>query len=203
MALQQLLSRMGFEAPAGTPRRPGLDDLPPDRAEQIMRLYRALGGTSSWPSLRPGHWDLAFRDGVLIELDEELHFNRYRRVTLEPAWTMELPWRDDYLAFAVDHEAACLAAGRWGRRWTNRSCDALFGAADPPGVFGTVGAPRWKQRALYDAIKDAVALTLPEITVVRLATIDVVGDVRLGAVLEGHARADLDALRELVAARST
>ena len=102
--------------------------------------------------LRPGPWDLAFEGNLFVELDEELHFNRYRSVTLEPAWAVELPWRRDYMSFSVEHEPACLAAARWGKRWTNPSCERIFGPADPPGTFGVVGAPRWKQRALYDAM---------------------------------------------------
>ncbi len=161
-ALKQLLVRVGYEPVVRSLPGPRMQDLPPDRLKQIAHLYRVLGGTRVSPQFRPGAWDLVFQGGLIVELDEELHFNRYRRATLEPAWTAELPWRHDYLEYTVDHETECLAAARWGKRWTNPSCEALFGVPDPPGTFAARGAPRWKQRALYDAMKDAAALGTSE-----------------------------------------
>ena len=116
-------------------------------------VHATLGGRDESPQLRPGSWDLAFDGELLIELDEELHFNRYRSVTLRRDWTTALPWRNDYLRYCRDREVDCLAAGSWGKRWSNPSCEAMFGPGDPSGVFRQGGAPRWKQRALYDAIK--------------------------------------------------
>jgi len=29
----------------------------------------------------------------------------------------------------------CLTAGKWGKRWTNPSCEKLFGPPDPPGAL--------------------------------------------------------------------
>jgi len=56
--------------------------------EGIDKLYQALGGME--PTLRPGSWDLAARtetgEVIVIGLDEELHFNRYRRQTLSAPW---------------------------------------------------------------------------------------------------------------------
>jgi len=74
--------------------------------------YRSLGGAQAEPVLRPGAWDLAFTNGMVIELDEELHFNRHRALALSP----EVPWADDYLRFSLTHESNCLQAGRWGLR---------------------------------------------------------------------------------------
>lgn len=201
-ALVNLLVRLGYK-PTAARAGPRSADLSPAMRNELMELYRTLGGTSAVPTLRPGAWDLAFEGGLLVELDEELHFNRYRYVTLEPEWTIGLPWRTDYRTFATDHERDCMAAARWGKRWTNPSCESMFGTADPPGVFETVGAPRWKQRALYDATRDAAAVDCGDITVARLATVDVVGGVRLDTALEQGLNVDLDALRELLARRST
>jgi hypothetical protein len=63
-----------------------------------------LGGRPPMPALRPGACDLAFSDGFVLELDEELHFNCYRAQSLQSARATELE---------------CLAAGKWGKRWTN------------------------------------------------------------------------------------
>ena len=48
--------------------------------DHIKELYRRLGGPLDSPTLRPGGWDLAFSGELVVELDEELHFNQYRRL---------------------------------------------------------------------------------------------------------------------------
>ncbi|MDZ4827684.1 MAG: hypothetical protein SGJ13_14660 [Actinomycetota bacterium] len=179
-----------------------MQDLAPDLADSIMQSCAGLGGVAEPEQLRPSAWDLAYEGGVVVELDEELHFNRYRLVTFEAPWTASLPWRISYRQYCDAHEAECLTAGGWGQRWTNPSCEAMFGAADNPGVFGAVGAPRWKQRALYDSIKDAYARS----TGVRLARISVhdhVGGVEIGRGLQGAETLNVDALRAFVEQRTT
>ncbi len=145
---------------------------------------------------------LALAGGVVIELDEELHFNRYRARTLAEPWARNLPWRDAYLAMCAHHEDDCVRAGSWGKRWTNDSCERMFGAAAPAAHLDVLGgAPRWKQRALYDAVKDAVATVSGEPQVVRLAVHDEIGGVSLGALLEGRGSVAPRELRALVEQR--
>lgn len=184
---------------APAPRSPRLGDLG-GLATETDALYRHLGGTQAEPTLRPGAWDLAFDDGTVVELDEELHFNRYRRSTLEPAWAAALPWSRDYLRHCDEREPACLAAATWGKRWTNPSCVALFGEGAAPGELSGRGAPRWKQRALYDAMKDA-ASAAGLVRLARVATADIVAGVPLGDVLTGRAEAAPDAVDDLVRQR--
>lgn len=169
LALEVLLVRAGHRVAHSCRSAPRAEDFSPEDFQRVDATYRALGGTATDARFRPGPWDLAFDGGLVVELDEELHFNRYRRSTLEQPWTSPMPWRDDYLTFSLECESACLAAGRWGKRWTNTSCERLFGAADPPGTFVPVGAPRWKQRALYDAMKDIWALGGRHVQLARLA----------------------------------
>ncbi|HDH24818.1 MAG TPA: hypothetical protein ENH00_01315 [Actinobacteria bacterium] len=166
-------------------------------------MYRDLGGRAEAPSLRPGTWDLVFGGGLVIELDEELHFNRYRGLSLSVDWTKGLPWATDYLNYCAEYEDTCLADGRWGKRWTNPSCEKLFGPAGTPGSFSAGGAPRWKQRALYDAIKDAFALAGMGVRLARLAVYDRCDGIALGAILAGSERVDPDALASLVKERTT
>ena len=201
-ALQALLVQAGYRPTERHVSSPRIDGLSSEVRVRVMNLYRALGGTGVSVQLRPGAWDLLFEGGLIVELDEELHFNRYRATTLEPAWAARLPWRDDYLKFSTEHEAACLAAAQWGKRWTSPSCERLFGPADPPGTFGAGGAPRWKQRALYDAMKDAAALDFPQTRLARLATLDAADGVQLGTALEGRARLDPHAFHELLMKRT-
>uniref|UniRef100_A0A5Q5CFC0 Uncharacterized protein n=1 Tax=Mycobacterium sp. (strain JLS) TaxID=164757 RepID=A0A5Q5CFC0_MYCSJ len=154
-------------------------------------------------ALRPGAWDLAFADGLVVELDEELHFNRYRLRTLEAPWSARLPWHDAYIVFCERQEQACLDAGRWGKRWTSPPCESMFGPPGEAGVLEGAGTPRWKQRALYDAMKDIAALTSDALHLVRLSLWDTVGDVRLGDALSSSAPIDDERLLELVAQRTT
>ena len=160
-----------------------------------------LGGHDGSGRLQPGPWDLAFENGLVVELDEQLHFNRYRARTLHADWTEPLPWRDVYLVYCRDRERDCLADGRWGQRWTNPSCERLFGLAGPPGTFDQGGAPRWKQRALYDALKDMSAL-VGSVKLARLAIYDVVDGVDLHTALEGQTEIDPGALVSFTGSRT-
>ncbi len=199
--LRELLVAAGWH-PAPAPERPRLHELLPELGASISDLYASLGGQANPTTLRPGNWDIALEGGVVIELDEELHFNRYRLATLAPAWTESLPWRPTYSALCADHEGDCLAAGRWGKRWTNPSCEAHFGTPDRPGEFTSGGSPRWKQRAIYDAIKDAACLSDLGLQLARVATHDRVGHATLGAVLDGAAGATSGEVAEFVRSRT-
>lgn len=200
--LGDLLAAAGLRPAADAPPRPSGAEPGAD----LFTLYRALGGSQpQLPTLRPGAWDLVFDDPALevplvIELDEELHFNRYRALTLQAPWAAEAPWRVDYLAHCAAHEADCLAAARWGKRWTNPSCAQMF-AGGRPGELDGGGAPRWKQRALYDALKEAAPAVGVAVAVARLATHDRIGDTTLGAALEGFADVPLNEVLGLVRAR--
>lgn len=199
--LRDLLIGIGFTEAPNKPPSPLWTHLPPTAHAEVGVLYRELGGSMDSPGLRPGAWDLAFEDGLLVELDEELHFNRYRAWTLLSPRIRDLPWTRDYLRFTAEFETECLAAGKWGKRWTNPSCEVLFGAANLPGNFSINGAPRWKQRALYDATKD-ISATCTGAKLARLSVHDDVNGVRLGDALELRATLDGEALRDLLTRRT-
>jgi hypothetical protein len=170
-------------------------------ADELLDLYRSLGGAQDQPELRPGSWDLVVEGPVLIELDEELHFNRYRAATLAASWERALPWTASYRDHCVGHEGACLAAGAWGKRWTNDSAGRMFFG----GIVGDLdgaGAPRWKQRALYDAIKDTLPGSRRDVRLSRVATHDRIAGVSLGAMLDGVRLIDVSGIRELVETRA-
>ena len=72
-------------------------------------------------------------------------------------WEGALPWHSDYAQHCIAHEEACLSAGAWGKLWTNGSTARMFSgglASD----LDRDGAPRWKQPARYDALKDTAPL---------------------------------------------
>jgi hypothetical protein len=187
-------------APAAAPPRPSPPDLPDAVRTELLGLYRQLGGTAPTPLLRPGSWDLAFTDGLVVELDEELHFNRYRAATLAASWEVGLPWTKTYLSHCAQHEHECWDAGRWGSRWTNPSAAKAF-TGGPAGQLDDGGAPRWKQRAIYDALKDTVKLVEAEVRLARVATHDTIDGTQLGDMLAGKQPTDPAAIRQLVDSR--
>lgn len=186
-ALADLLNEGGLVADVAPRSAPRIDDLRRSLAEDIFDLYRTLGGRLDRPALRPGAWDLSM-DGVLVELDEELHFNRYRDTTLRRPWAAVLPWTAPYVHMCRDREVECMRAAKWGRRWTSESSARMFGDAAQPGdVSSEAGAPRWKQRALYDAMKDAIAAQNENVKVARLSVYDEVsGRPSRGRTQEPH-----------------
>jgi hypothetical protein len=128
-------------------------------------------------------------DDILVELDEERHFNRYREQTLRAAVYAQLPAfpRATYQSFCVEHEDDCLTSASFGGYWSNDSCEAMFGKAGPKRDLSGAGAPRWKQRAFYDFLKDLAPLCDLGL-MARLAIWDELsgtGGLMLGEVLEG------------------
>jgi hypothetical protein len=90
---------------------------------------------------RLGH---SVRRSLVVELDEQLHFDRYRAATLNTSWSEDLPWTDACRAYCPEHEARCLRDGCSQQRWTNASCARYFSG----GLTGDLqaGVPRWKRR---------------------------------------------------------
>lgn len=181
--LGSLLER--FHGPQTKASRARMTDLPSDAQQKIFHIYKALGGVLNFPALAPGDWDFAFGDGLLIELDEDLHFNRYRALTLDVPWVQRLPWAGDYRRHCLAGEEMCWKAGRLGGKWTSPSTVKMFGRGDPPGTFTSTGSPRWKQRALYDAVKDAFAAHSDKYRLARISIHDVVSGVSVNDILQG------------------
>ena len=178
--LATMLTQLGLEMADVPLPAPRLSSLSPQHQEVVLRTYRSLGGQLEGPQLRPGAWDLTLTNGVVVELDEELHFNRFRLLTLSAGEPR--PWDHRYRQYCTDFETECLKAGTWGKRWTTSSAERLMGAADPAGELGPHGAPRWKQRALYDSMKDLTT----DVRLCRLSVYDNLGTETLGRVLTGH-----------------
>ncbi|WP_439117406.1 DUF7255 family protein [Mycobacterium marseillense] len=109
----------------------------------------------------------------MVELDEELHFNRYRLSTLQNVASTRLPWRDEYIEFCRRHEEHCLNAGKGansGRPHSAKRCSGLRAEQ----VLQDAGSPRWEQRALYDAIKDIAASETHTLHLARLSVFDTI-----------------------------
>lgn len=149
--------------------------LPAAVAEQLLVIFRGMGGIPAHEdSLAPRHWDMR-ADDLLIEFDEALHFNRYRSLSLAAPWSAVLPWSEAYTRYSLEMEGMCLSDGAYGKKWANPSCKSMFGESDEPGVLGSLGSSRWKQRAVYDALKDAYALHTQGVALARVSIHDEVG----------------------------
>ncbi len=137
-----------------------------------------------------------------MELDEEQHFNRYRSATLGMAWTSPLPWKRAYVKYCALHEASALRMSSGGGFWESAGSIVQFGPAGARRQLDGAGSPRWKQRALYDAMRDAVAIT-GRVRLARLSVYDELGGgVQLGAALCDLRRLDRGALADLIASRT-
>jgi len=195
--LRTLLRASGRRELPAKPPAPRLSTLPSDTAVQVKDLYRCLGGILDEPKLAPGAWDFVFDDGLLLELDENFHFNRYRVATFDAPWSAQLPWAPPYREYSTAHERR--SGG--GKRWTKPSAEKMFGPADPFLAFTPNGSPRWKQRALYDSMKDAAAAA-GQVQLARISVYDQIDGVQLDAVLQGRATVDLAHLDALIAERT-
>lgn len=158
-ALRWLLVGAGVPLTKAALPRPSLVELRRAGLEHhVLSVYRELGGVQPQPRVAPGAWDLE-ADGVGLELDEDLHFNRYRRITLDSPVYDRLGFdRAFYQRLCDEHASDCLSAGSWSQRWTRETCEREFGPPAAPGDLSGGGAPRWKQRAFYDFIKDTVPI---------------------------------------------
>lgn len=157
--LVALLEADGAAVDTAPGRPTALEHFSTDLAARVLETYGALGGRGDRPTLRPGAWDIGV-DGVMVELDEHLHFNRYRAATLRSDLYKELPRFPlaTFRSLCEEHESACLRAGSYGGKWSNTSCERMFGPAGAKGNLSGPGAPRWRQRALYDHMKDLMPL---------------------------------------------
>ncbi len=145
-------------------------------ASEVDNVYRALGGSLPTFPVNFRGWDIEF-EGIAIELDEQLHFNRYRAITLASTLYSKLSGfpLDAYLRYCEEFEGDCLRAGKHGGRWTNPSCEKQFGKPGNNGNLAGDGAPRWKQRAFYDFVKDLSPLII-DVPVARIAIWDNFGN---------------------------
>lgn len=192
--------------PVKAPRVPD-GELSPQAVAEVMALYKNLGGKVKDPSLRPGSWDIQV-DDVLVELDEELHFNRYRLVTLQASSYERLPLfpASTYSGFCESKEPECLKCGRGQQRWMNSSTETHFGPSGKRGDLSDHGSSRWKQRAVYDFMKDLTQLNSNGPRMARIAIWDELPGLAGVTVKEViHAAPEsraLEGLRSLITARS-
>ena len=148
------------------------EDLKDSHKKLINEVYYSLGGIIDTPPINFGKWDIVTKD-FIIELDEEQHFNRYRKLTLNSPLYQNYPWFKvvEYKNYCDLKESDCLRKAKRGGYWTNASTEKQFGIAAENGDFSGNGSPRWKQRAYYDFCRDIFSVEY-EIPVYRFSIYD-------------------------------
>lgn len=199
-SLLAVLNDMGFRSTTKPPRA-RLETLPPDARVDVVDLYRKLGGMHPNPQLTAGSWDSCFDGGLVIEQHESQHFNRYPAASLKCEWASALPWRRAYMDYSTRFGGDCIKSRARGGYWSNDSSVRMFGPPGPQRELDGAGSPRWKQRALYDAMRDVAALN-GAARLVRLAVYDVVGGETLGRVHDRVKLLDRNALHSLIISRT-
>jgi hypothetical protein len=140
--------------------------------DEVFHTYQELGGILQAYPLNIRSWDLEV-NGVAVELDEELHFNRYRAISLQSPLYKLLPHfgLQEYRSYCELYENECLRAGSYGKKWASPSTEVQFGHAGQPRDLAGNGSPRWKQRAFYDFVKDLSPLVI-SVPVARISVWD-------------------------------
>lgn len=190
-----LLAAAGYRI-AAKPPKASTEDMSAKARGTAMEVYERLGGRPEGRAINSGTWDLAVEGNLLIEVDEQEHFTRHRIVSLEGT---TFPWTADYQRYSAAHEDRCRTYGKY---WTTDRSAAMFGPASAPGNHDGVGSPRWRQRALYDAVRDIWVQDNPGWRLARLSMYDVVDGVRFNEVLTGKHQLDPALLRALIESRA-
>lgn len=200
--LAQAGSAKGGEAPR--PRKSHIEKSPFE--DCFLSAFKSLGGVCYEEVNFPGPWDIEF-DGLCVELDEALHFNRFRRVTLlSPVYeSLKCFPVCGYRLFCEKFELACSAQGRQENAWSNTGSIKQFGLGGDRKDKADFNAPRWRQRALYDFMKDLSPLVLG-LPMARIAIYDEVQDAHgvrsVAAILKSPAADSGLALASLIRQRA-
>ena len=142
-------------------------------SSEIDRIYSNLGGILfQYPTNYKGY-DIILKN-FIVELDEERHFNRYRKITLQSEFYNDNSINvGKYQHYCSIHEIDCLKAASWGKNWSNPSTEKQFGVSSLPGDFQGNGSARWKQRAFYDYLRD-ISQFVSNIPLIRISIWDTI-----------------------------
>lgn len=156
--------------------------------DEIMRIYeKVLGGEQdNYPTGFKG-FDIQLSEAI-VELDEEQHFNRYRKRTLESTFYPQNHSNEQFKKFCEMNEGVCLDRAAFGKYWRTHPSDLQFGESSPDGVFlggheVRLGSSRWKQRAFYDFLRD-VGQKISGYNLIRVSIYDEVNKLTVGQLLE-------------------
>ena len=152
--------------------------------EDVVNVYRILGGVLSMPPIRVGKYDID-TDNFIIELDEENHFNRYRLSTLNSPIYANNPNIDvaQYKKFCKNYEDRCLTYGKYAK---SDSTEKQFEYCELDGNLDD-SRSRWKQRAFYDFIKDITSI-VKNVPIIRISIYEKYKGLTIEKLIDGEYR---------------
>lgn len=155
--------------------------------KEILEIYKSFGGILKDYPIAFGDFDIVTANGC-IELDEENHFNRYRKITLQSNLYKEIKSFSvsNYISYCDTKESK---AGKSVSFWTNKSSQKQFGISSPEKDFSGNGPSRWKQRAFYDFLKDAYCIITNK-QLFRISIYDEINGVPVNAILKKQKNID-------------
>ncbi|MBK7442545.1 MAG: hypothetical protein IPI65_13585 [Bacteroidetes bacterium] len=149
--------------------------------QEMKNVYHSLGGILEEYPIHFGDFDM-IGENFFVELDEENHFNRYRKTTLQSSVY------NNYEYFhVIDYNKYCdffgTKGGKIGNFWTTPKSEKQFGKSSPERDFSGNGPARWKQRAFYDLLKDVYGMLINK-PVFRFSTYEKINDISINNILK-------------------
>ncbi|HEX8546244.1 MAG TPA: hypothetical protein VF691_04735 [Cytophagaceae bacterium] len=128
--------------------------------EEILNIYKSLGGIQSLPNLPFLQEHIIIEPNILLILDDERKFNRYRASTLKATVYSQIKHfpLEKYKSFCRTYENQCLKSASHAAAWTNREAEKSYGKAAEFGDLDANGSPLWKEIAMHDFILDHLPL---------------------------------------------
>ncbi|HEY8400317.1 MAG TPA: hypothetical protein VIK89_03590 [Cytophagaceae bacterium] len=140
--------------------------------DEAQETYVELGGKGSFP-VDPAPYAIELENAAII-LDDDLHFNRYRAITLRSQVYQKIKTVqvDNYKRFCRQFESECIKAGIAGDRWTNQRSESFFGLSQQErGDLSGNGSAEWKYKAFRDYLTD-LANVIFKHKVIRISIYD-------------------------------
>ncbi len=126
--------------------------------KQLKEAYQELNGTKDIIDIRFNEKLMEFGRFSVI-LDNQLHFNKYRIITLRSLFyeTTHSFSLTKYRNYCRKYEHECLKSGVSYPYWTNPDAEYHFGQSQVNGDLGLNGSSGWKFTALKDMALDLIA----------------------------------------------
>lgn len=122
------------------------------------------------------NYHLQYRN-LLIQYDDELHFNRYRKISLEAELYEDFKGFKlfDYKSLCRKREQDCLKVGLANGFWHNSDSEKLFGESEEEGDLSLErnGSSAWKYRAWRDYLQD-LSSQIYKFHILRISAFDTV-----------------------------
>ncbi len=137
--------------------RPGKDQILNSRYSDFAKEIIKELGSNEFHMPYDLHYHMEY-NGILIQFDDELHFNRYRKLTLESDFYKEYKGFNtmSYKTYCRNSEKECIKAGLSRDIWENMESKSIFGPSEEPGDLSLErnGSSGWKLRAWRDFLQD-------------------------------------------------